>query len=179
MFRAANLRIGIYNGKMVLADNSATVGRILMIFSADPHENSILIKWWKISPLARLQKRARKICTLRIVDFGQFWPIFAQKCFGFCNWKFFPAMGNTPNFQWSIRGTFEPKTPTYNPNFWPKTPFLGSKNTLKAFFRVFVKRLIKPLGKICQASPKIKKDLFPSRSYISLKFEFVCSQISP
>ena len=32
----------------------------------------------KISPLARLCARACKPCITRIVDFGQFWPIFAQ-----------------------------------------------------------------------------------------------------
>ena len=32
-------------GKWFLTDNSATVGRILMISSADPHEIYILIKW--------------------------------------------------------------------------------------------------------------------------------------
>ena len=37
-------------GKWFLTDYSATVGRILMIFSADPHENSILMKWWKNQP---------------------------------------------------------------------------------------------------------------------------------
>ena len=41
---------GIYGlavtmGKWSLTDNSAVVGRILMIFSADPHEILILIKW--------------------------------------------------------------------------------------------------------------------------------------
>ena len=41
---------GIYGlafkmGKGFLTDNSATVGRILMISSADPHEILILIKW--------------------------------------------------------------------------------------------------------------------------------------
>ena len=41
---------GIYGlaftmGIWFLTDNSATVGRILMIFSAHPHEISILIKW--------------------------------------------------------------------------------------------------------------------------------------
>ena len=42
---ASNLRICIYNGEMVLTDNSATVGRILVISVADPHEILILIKW--------------------------------------------------------------------------------------------------------------------------------------
>ena len=37
-------------GKWFLSDNSATVGRILMIFSAHPHEISIPIKWWKNQP---------------------------------------------------------------------------------------------------------------------------------
>ena len=37
---ASNLRIGIYNGEMVLTYYSTTVGRILMIFLADPHEIS-------------------------------------------------------------------------------------------------------------------------------------------
>ena len=46
--------------------------------------------------------RARKICIMRIVDFGQFWPIFAQKCFSFRDGKFFPVMGNTWKFQGSI-----------------------------------------------------------------------------
>ena len=41
---------GIYGlaftiGKWFLTDNSTTVGRILMIFTADPHEIFILIKW--------------------------------------------------------------------------------------------------------------------------------------
>ena len=44
-YLAANLRIVIYNGEMVLTDDTATVGGIFMIFSADTHEISILIKW--------------------------------------------------------------------------------------------------------------------------------------
>ena len=41
------------------------------------------MKFWflkngeKISPLARLQVRARKIRIMHIADFGQFWPKFA------------------------------------------------------------------------------------------------------
>ena len=34
-------------GKWFLAGNSSTIGRILMIFSADPYEISIMMKWWK------------------------------------------------------------------------------------------------------------------------------------
>ena len=111
-------------GKWFLTDNSSMVGRILMISSADHHDILIMIRWWKNSPLAHLQARARKICIMCIVDFDQFWPFFAQKCFGFCVEKFFPVWGNTWNFQGSIstaRATFEPKTPTYYPIFfWPK-----------------------------------------------------------
>ena len=64
------------------------VGWIFIISSGDPYEISILIKWWKISPLAHLQVRARKICIMRIVDFGHFWPFFAQKCFAFSEHTF-------------------------------------------------------------------------------------------
>jgi len=153
---------------MVFNRNSSTVGRILMFSSADPHEILILIKWWKISPLARLQVRARKICIMRIVDFGQFWPIFAQKCFGFRDGKFFPVMGNTWNFQGSIstaRGTFEPKThpsPPILPHFLAKAIiFRVQKYPKKWFFWVFVKRPIKPLGKIFRTQKQIVKILFP------------------
>ena len=43
MITAVNLAFMM--GKCLLKDNSATVGRILMISSADPHEILILIKW--------------------------------------------------------------------------------------------------------------------------------------
>ena len=33
--------------------------------------------------------RARKICIMRIVDFGHFWPFFAQKCFAFSEHTFY------------------------------------------------------------------------------------------
>ena len=77
-------------GKWFLADNSATVDRILMIFSTDPHEFSILMKWRKVCPLARLQARARKLCILSVADLGQLWPIFAKMLFGFSERTFFP-----------------------------------------------------------------------------------------
>ena len=77
-------------GKCFLTDNSPTVDRILMIFSTDPHEISILMKWQKVSPLARLQAHARKLCILSIADLGQFWPIFAKMLFGFSERTFFP-----------------------------------------------------------------------------------------
>ena len=146
-----------------------------MISSADPHEILILIEWWKISPLARLQVRARKICIVRIVDFGQFWPIFAQKCSGFPAGKFFPVMGNS-SLWWETLETFRDQSALlgeylsqkltlaqpYNPIFWPKTSFLGYKNTLKNYFLgVFVKKPIKPLGKIFQTQKQIVKIFFP------------------
>ena len=109
-------------GNVFLTDNSATVDRILMILmiSAGPHDISILIK---ISPLARLQARARKLRIARIANFCQFRPIFAKKCFVFSESTFFPLSASTCNFQGSIsnvRGAFEPKTHPYNPKIWPK-----------------------------------------------------------
>ena len=64
-------------GKWFLTDNSATVGRILMISSADPHEILILIKWWKNHP----SSKSAKACTqnLHYVHSG-FWPILAYFC---------------------------------------------------------------------------------------------------
>ena len=49
------------------------------------------------SPLARLQVRARKIRITHIADLVQFWPIFAQKCLGFCMGKFFSCVGKYLN----------------------------------------------------------------------------------
>ena len=46
------------------------------------------------SPLARLQVRARKIRITHIADLGQFWPIYALKCFGFSDGKVNPIDGN-------------------------------------------------------------------------------------
>ena len=48
-------------GKWFLAGNSATIGQILMIFSADPHGISTPIECRKISPRARLRARTRKL----------------------------------------------------------------------------------------------------------------------
>ena len=45
----------------------------------------------------------------------QFWPIFAQINFGFFDVKFFLVMGNSWNFQGSVRGQFEPKTHPSSP----------------------------------------------------------------
>ena len=59
-------------GKWFLTDNLATVGRVLMTYSAHPHEISILINGEKISPPARL--RASKLRITRIANFGLFLP---------------------------------------------------------------------------------------------------------
>ena len=125
--------------------------------------------------------RARKICIMRIVDFGQFWPIFAQKCFGFCDGKFFPVMGNTWNFQGSIstaRGTFEPKTPTYNPIFLAKN-VLFRVQKYPNFFGFLSKGRLNLWAKYSEPKKTNCQNLFSFRSYKSLKFEFVCSRISP
>ena len=41
------------------------------IILLQPHEILIPMKWWKISALARLRARARKLCISRKADFGQ------------------------------------------------------------------------------------------------------------
>ena len=150
---------GIYGlaftmGKWFLTDNSAMVGRILMISSADPHEILILMKWWKNQPST--------------TSASGFWPIFAQKCCGFCDGKFFPVMRNTSNVQGSIstaRATFEPKTHASShllPHFLAQYVFLSvQKYPKKSFFRIFVKRPIKPLGKISEPKKQIAKFFFP------------------
>ena len=53
------------------------------------------MKWWKIGPLARLRAQLADIC--------QFWPIFAQNCFGFSEHTFFPLSTSTWNAQGSIK----------------------------------------------------------------------------
>ena len=165
---------------MVLTDNSATVGRILMISSADLHEILILIKWWKNQP-SSLQMPSRKIRIIRIVDFGQFWPIFAQRCLGFSEHTFYfwAHQHETFGYQSALLGEHlsQKFTPDhiYN-NFWPKTSFLES-----IFWGggMFVKRPIKHLGKIFRTQKTDCQNHVPSQSNMSLKFEFVCSQISP
>ena len=68
--------------------------------------------------MQKLRARARKLRITRISDFGQFWPIFAQKCLGFSEHTFIPLSTSTSHFQGSInnaRGAFEPKTPPGSP----------------------------------------------------------------
>ena len=70
-------------------DYSATVCRILIIFSVDPHEISIPMKCWKISPLARLRARACNFCIACIANFGLLASFFFGHFFpyGFINLK--------------------------------------------------------------------------------------------
>ena len=119
-------------GKWFLTDNSATVGRILMMFSAKPHE-TILMKWWKNQPSSTSAKAGTQ--NLHFVHSG-FWPILAYFCpkvLRFLQWEVFSCDGKLS----TARGTFEPKSllaSPYNPIVWPKTFFLVYKNTLQIFF---------------------------------------------
>ena len=72
---------------------------------------------------------------------------------------------------------FTPKFKKIKTNFFPS--ILWYKNTLKIVVVFFVKRPIKPLGKILRTQKTSCQNHVPSRSYKSLKFEFVCSRISP
>ena len=64
-------------GKWFLAGNSATIGRILMIFSAVPHETKEMVK---NSLMARLRAHA----LLLHYDFGQnVIRFFGELCFSF------------------------------------------------------------------------------------------------
>ena len=63
-------------------DYSATVCRILMIFSVDPHEISIPMKWWKNQPSST---SARACMQLLHYVYSKFWPI----SFGFFGGHFF------------------------------------------------------------------------------------------
>ena len=62
-------------GNWFLTDYPAMVGRILMIFSADPHEILIPMKCWKNQPS---DTSAR---IVHIGDFGQIWLILTQLAF--------------------------------------------------------------------------------------------------
>ena len=115
---AANLRIGIYNGKMFLSDYSATVDPPLNFNSNE------MVKWWKISPLAST------FCITRIAEVGQFWPIlayFGPNVLRFFLGHFFPLGASASHFRGSIsnaRGTFQPKTHASSHSFtsscWPR-----------------------------------------------------------
>ena len=144
-----------------------------MIFSADPNETSIQMKWWKNQP----SSKAASACA-QILHHGhsRFWPRSASVFWGHF---FFPLRASTWNFQGSLnnaKGTFEPKVlldHPYNPIFWPKM-FPGDRKRVN-FFCHFCQRRIEPLGKIFQIHKTDNQNRFPCRSYRSLKCEFVCN----
>ena len=73
--------------------------------------------------------RAPKICITRIADLGQFWPNFAQKCFGFSEHTFFIWAHQHETFrdQSALLGEHLSQKitldHTYNPIFDQKSPF--------------------------------------------------------
>ena len=107
---ASNLRIGIYNGEMVLTDYSTTVGRILMIFFGRSP--------WNFNSDEMVKKSAlQHVCAQNShYVYTGFWPIsayFCSKVLRFFLSPIFPLSTSTWNFQGSIsnaRGTFEPKS---------------------------------------------------------------------
>ena len=104
-------------GKRFITDYSPTVARILIILTTDPHETSILMKWWKISTLARL----RANFTLHV------WRILANFALLLPKSASVSERGNISHFQGAIsnaRRTFEPIFPH---KFPPMTPFFGPK----------------------------------------------------
>ena len=113
---------------MVLTDDTATVGGIFMIFSADTHEISILIKWWKNQPSSMSASACTQ--TLHYLNSG-FWP----KCelFFLSTLFFFLWAHQHETFRYQsalLREHLSQKITldhTYNPIFWPKTSFLGYK----------------------------------------------------
>ena len=129
-----------------------------MIFSADPRDLLILVKWSKNQPSTT---SASACAQTSHYTYCRFWPFFAQMCF--VKVIFFPVMGNITHVQGSIsnaRGTFEPKITLANPG----VPKFGQK--------------LKVCAKYFETKKRIAKSIFPLGAK-SLKFKFVCSQILP
>ena len=148
-------------GKWFLTDYSATVGWIMMIFSADPHEISLLTKWWnKISPLARL--RALRVKQI-LANFGLFLP---KSALVYARGNFFLWGETLATFRDQSAMLGEdlsqklPLGPPYNPLFGQKRPLGIKRKGSKFFLQFFVKRPIKPLGKISEAQKKIAQIFF-------------------
>ena len=120
---------------MFITDNWATVVRILIIFSAV--QTPMKFQFWKngekISPLASLHARARKLRITRKEDFGLFFP---QKCFVFCERNFF--------LWWKTLETFRGLPALLGEHLSQKLPH----------------RPIKPFGKIFQPPQKIENIFF-------------------
>ena len=177
-------KVAFSKGNWFLADNKGTVGRILMIFSAGPHENLIMMKCWKSQPsdLDWIYYRVSRFhgvsanFALRVKQILANFGLFLPKCFGFSDGDFFPVVGNISRFQGSIsnaRRTFlatnsRQLTPTYNPLFWPKTSPGGFKNGSKDRLNLWTIFHIIPYSK-----PPPKTNIFLS----SELFEFVRSRV--
>ena len=146
-------------GKWFLTDCSSTVGRILMIFSADPIKFQFQWNDEKISLLApnfaNLASFALRV-KLILANFDLLWPRLASF---FCGGILFLS-GNICHGKESTsnaRGIFEPNSPPIGPKFGQN----------------------RDLGKIFPTPKQIVITFFSSRSYKSLKFEFVCCQYPP
>ena len=131
-------------GNWFSTDYSATVGRILMIFFGRPPWNFDSDEMLKKSYLARA--RACNIRITRLADFGQFWP----KC---------ASVSVMANFSScvGVQINFRDQSTMQGEHFRPKkheiqsiTPKFGQKYgpVAKKISAIFVKRPIKPLGKI-------------------------------
>ena len=141
---AANLRIVIFNGELVF-------DRLLGNGWSDL-DDFFRQKFWfrwnaeEIISLARLRARACNIRITRLADFGQFWP----KCASVSVMaNFSSCVGVQINFrgQSTMQGEhFRPK----NHEIQSITPKFGQKYgpVAKKISAIFVKRPIKPLGKI-------------------------------
>ena len=166
--------------KWFSTDYSETVGWIL-IFSKNPHEFSIPIKWWKISSRARLRACAPKIHITRIADFCLFWPRLASVS---ARGIFFLGRETSATFRdrSAMLGEHLSQKSHMPP---PKTPFLAENVTegvkkRSQFLGPFLsKGRLNLWAKYFKPKNRFKYYFFSSQSYKSLKFEFVWSRIYP
>ena len=145
---------------------------ILDDFSAHPHEIWILIKWWKNQP----SSTSESACTQNLhYAHSGFWPIlayFSQKVLQFLRWEIFPIDGKLIRDHLSQKLTL---AHPYHPIFLTKTVLFRVKKS--TFIGFFSKGRLNLWAKYSE--PKKLPKFFSSWSYKSLKFEFVCSRISP
>ena len=128
---------------------------------------------------------------------SRIWPISAKMCFGFyvgkylfCPemfnfvWKCLILSGNPCNFQGFVNnasGTLSQKltlSHSYIPKYWPKMWHGWWKKLSTLFCQILSKNQVYLWSKYSEPKEDYKT-LFSSRSYKSLKFQFVCSPISP
>ena len=168
-------------GKWFLTDNSATVGRILMTYSAHPNEISILIKWWKNQPSS-----TSACAQTSHYAFSGFWPIMAYFCpkvlrfywvhffsFEHINMKFSGINQQCWGNIWSKKS----RELTHITSFLAKNVPRTIQKWVKFFLAVFVKSRFNLWAKDSEPRKKEKK-ISSLRYKKSLKFEFVCSRIS-